>query len=347
MKSFVLAADNFVWTKKGLFKISELTEGVSILGVLRGDLHWYELSSKPMIKKNYAVYHLIGNRNEVFLPKGEEIITKRAIKKISEITASDLIEFCPYLTPEILRDVEAIHLNQDLACLLGMLTRRVSLSLDKIAIKTVSENETVLGHIGWRAIQIIQKHLNLIDFDYETETGPLYSFIVFEKNKEISKFIKDFESLPGKVPPVIRKSEPRIMKAFLEGFLEVAINLQEFTLRAFPHEEELRRFILNYLSLYHLPVKVSVSMFSNPHYVDFTLPKETVDFFILRSIKKLASIEPRVPSMKRKMGFRFPYSRILSCYLERKTISCFPEEIMNWKPLVELIPMLPHGSENT
>jgi len=346
MKFFVLGADNFVWTRNGLLKISELTEDSSILGVLRGDLNWYELSSTPITEKNYSVYHVIGDRNEFFVPEEGEIITKRAIKKISEITPLDLIEFCPYLSPEMLKDLETKHLDQDLAYLLGMLTRRVSLSIDKIAIKTISENETVLGHIGWRAKQIIEKHFDLTDFDYRTETGPLYSFIIFKRGEELSKFIRDFDCLPGKVPQVIRKSEPKIMKAFLEGVLEVAINLRESTLRTLPHEDELRRFILNYLSLYHLPAKISVSMFSNPHRVDLTLPKKTNEFFTLRSIKKLTSTEPRIPSMKRELGLRFPYARILGCFAERKSISCLPEEIMNWRPLVELIPILPHGSED-
>jgi len=86
-------------------------------------------------------------------------------------------------------------------------------------------------------------------------------------------------------------------------------------------------------------------MFSNPYYIDLELPKKTNDFFVLRSIKKLTGIEPRAPSMKRKLSLRFPYARILSCYVEKKPISRFPEEKMNWRPLVELIPILPHTSE--
>lgn len=322
-----------------MLKLLEVEKGMSILGVSRGSFHWHKISVEPSLKKNCTVYHVIGARNEAFIPKDGEVITRRAVRKISEITASDLIEICPYLSHKMFQGLHDAFLNQDLAYLLGILVRRVSLSAgNKIAVKIVSSG-TDLKQKVWKIKQILKKYFELKDFECYLENGPLYSFLIFKKTKELSKFVKDSKSLPGKVPLIIRRSKLEIMKAFLRGFVEVSMNTQLGYIRTSRQEDEIRRFTLNYLSLYQLPIIISVSLFNDPYYVDFFLTKKTAEFFGFINIKNFGNFRSRALSEKRMWNFRFPYSKVLSCYLEKGPVSYFPEETINWSPMVELIPM--------
>jgi len=88
---FAISGDNFVWTERGLLKVTELSPDDNIMGINRvGKTSW---SSITLVKtKKGKILRITTDSNESLLAPECEIFTVEGIRQASNVSIGDLVE---------------------------------------------------------------------------------------------------------------------------------------------------------------------------------------------------------------------------------------------------------------
>ena len=324
MRKFLFGAENYFWTKRGLLKGYELTKGDYILGVLRGEETWVNISTSPKIISGVSNSRIISDRTEPVLPLDVFLSIGRTRKQVRNLSSSDYLEMINPSRNVLNRECDPT-LDLDLAYILGMLTRRSSIFMEAIPIKVASnQNINVLEN---NLSIILKEKLNASKDNVQSIEGRPFSFLILGKESGVLSLIRDFNLKKSNVPFSIRTDSLQVIESFLKGFIDVAYNYEEKKISFMEYETDIRKFLFNILSFSHISSRVQILSYTWPSLIDLSFKE---DLELPLNNEKVEKI-------------RYPYSRIRGFSIELGDLCVINEEKLNWRPIVDLVPLIPYS----
>ena len=341
---FIINAETFLWTERGLLKASEIRKEDLVLGLDRvGRPSWATLTSSAMRSR---LRRIITDCNDIMLGGSCGVFTVRGLKKASRVTEEDIIETANLPSgvhkkwdelplPKIDTKYGTIIIDEKLAYLLGTQVnipyhnRMVFTDLNREGNRDMARlfSDTLREHGIWRKLLYSRWGTRV---RFESRTFEKLSSHVWKNN----------------IPLFIRQSSPYILRQFLCGLLDMIIRIDEYEkpLLYFItpiHNSHLRRFVFNSLRLFNIiPVKTYVFHPKN----NLPYAKTFVRYCDLKDLGlrfyKICEPVSKVDINLRPSG----YSQVRDLSLFFSKASLLQTAKLHWSLIADLVPIYPSRS---
>jgi hypothetical protein len=259
---FLVSGDSFVWTPKGLTKITELKPRDKVLGLKSGNPFWSIIDTVCKKPGQSRLLRIATDGSEVLISKNSEVFTVSGVKKASELSIGQMLE--TYNIPQEIREsvndgrpifvqseIGPLRIDSKIAYVLGTQVRSPKFE-DKVIIRNIDPNHAYeIARLCSEALkeQFISHKIYYLG-------GGKKIRIDCEALAEACKRINE-----KNIPQFIRQSNTTVLKYFLMGVLDTILCVSEvedpptnFITQA--RNSEFRRFILDCLRVFNIiPIK--------------------------------------------------------------------------------------------
>jgi hypothetical protein len=347
---FLLSGDSFVWTRRGLPKVSELKPGDVLLGIKSGKPSW---SIIPSVSKRQGLDRLLRittDGNEILVSKLCEVFTVSGVKRASELSVGEILETfnIPQEIQESMNDgkpvfveseVGPLRIDGKIAYILGTQVKSPKFE-GKVIIRDLNPNHAYeVAKLCSEALkeQFIRHKIYYVAGGKKVRVD---CNALAEACREITE---------TNIPRFIRESNTTVLRHFLTGVLDTIICLSEFEAPptffiTLAKQSEFRRFIVNCLRLFGIiPTKTYVFHPSQGlKYVKTYVNPQDLCQLGLRFIR--AKEGPRIVSQR---GKAMSYCTIRDIAEFQGKLYSLLEPELHWSPIVDMAPLHRHVLVNS
>lgn len=342
---FAISGENFVWTERGLLKVTELSPDDNIMGIDRvGKISW---SSLTIVKTERSeILRITTDSNESLLAPKCEIFTVEGIRQASNVSIGDLVETAN-VPLEILETLDGKAMQ--------------SIRFDDHEI----ELDEKLSYVVGAQIKSKRKQERIIFDQIDTEKAYLLASLCSELRKTPGIGGRIFYVRGGKrirfdssiiaelceemwktnnVAVEIRKSPASVMHAFVVGMLDMILQKNKaespptfFSTSAY--NSELRRFMLNVMRLYGvIPARIRcISKRNGLTYFKCSINTSDLSKLGLKFIRAI-----KVPrTMRETKAISYSTARNISRFRDKIYYLSTPKP--HWSPVIDLTPLHRHA----
>ena len=256
--TFLTSKDSFIWARRGLLKVSELSKEDEILGLNGGGNSSYQKIVSIQRTDQERIIRAVSHRNESYIFEKQRVIKLGGASQIRSLKeGKDKLELC--LKPAFFYEAKSLlenrpsRLSSSFAYLLGR-TKNVRFEGDFNRLTFLFNDWSKLKQLAHIFHQTLLEHnINPRRKIYQGYSKSLlFQYKLVIKSSHFVHLLNNIDPDPDLVPIEIRLSSLNCIKSYLTGLIEALSTWhgKSFRITTKRTQNELRRFLYDTFPLF-------------------------------------------------------------------------------------------------